>query len=365
MAERQRVSDFHSATERSRSAVAPSLDPGDLRLPSALAAANLRERVQRLGLGFDLDEPRLGVDDTVWFHRIRGQTGYIALIYLDDERPQARRERWYLSWLCVRICKNSQNMGLGKPILVILARTSSVFEHWRDEADDCRAVGVIQDIKFCKVGAIDEWIEREDALASLNEWTEPFRRRGNPTPADFRVDGFDAKPSPGSTAVEQLAVEPHGSAPTGPTVFISYAHDDREWYAELYKFLTPLARKYPNAFWSDQAIEAGTDWLQKITTALESAKIVVALVSKAFLASPFINSNELSQALQAAREKRKTLLWVYVGRCQYDVAELDRWQAAHDVKTPINELKDPIDRDKQLDRVATEVKRLLQAIYGS
>jgi len=84
-------------------------------------------------------------------------------------------------------------------------------------------------------------------------------------------------------------------------VFISYSHNDEEWKDRLMKHLNILKMEDVIDVWEDRQIQAGDDWYEKITTALNQATVAVMLITADFLISDFIRRDELPLLL----EKRK------------------------------------------------------------
>src|ERR1043165_2720189 len=123
-------------------------------------------------------------------------------------------------------------------------------------------------------------------------------------------------------------------------VFISYSHDDDKWLRRLQTALKPLVRKNAIDVWSDDRIGAGQEWKAEITAALGRAKIAVLLVSQPFLASDFIADEEMPAILAAAEEEGLTIIWIPVTASLYEETEIQRYQAAHDPKRPLDSLSD-------------------------
>jgi hypothetical protein len=80
-------------------------------------------------------------------------------------------------------------------------------------------------------------------------------------------------------------------------IFYSYAHEDEGLRLELDKQLTALKRQGLISGWHDRLISAGSEWAQQIDSHLNSADIVLLLVSSDFLASDYCYSKEMMQAL--------------------------------------------------------------------
>ncbi|HEX4962727.1 MAG TPA: toll/interleukin-1 receptor domain-containing protein [Thermoanaerobaculia bacterium] len=126
----------------------------------------------------------------------------------------------------------------------------------------------------------------------------------------------------------------------GPTVFLSYSHQDRSWQERLTTMLAPLVRTGAIEFWWDGHISAGGPWREEIDGAMASARVAVLLVSAPFLASDFINTVELPYFVEAARRQHVTLLWVPVSPCLHEHTPLAEIQAAHNPARPLNTLSE-------------------------
>jgi hypothetical protein len=68
-------------------------------------------------------------------------------------------------------------------------------------------------------------------------------------------------------------------------VFYSYSHKDETLRDELVKHLSLLKRQGVILDWHDRKIEAGDEWRRDIDTHLQTAQIILLLVSADFLAS--------------------------------------------------------------------------------
>src|SRR5437870_4397876 len=82
------------------------------------------------------------------------------------------------------------------------------------------------------------------------------------------------------------------------TVFYSYAHEDEALRVELVKHLSILQRVGLISSWDDRQIVPGTEWAREIDTHLNSASIILLLISPDFLASDYCYSVEMKRALE-------------------------------------------------------------------
>lgn len=81
-------------------------------------------------------------------------------------------------------------------------------------------------------------------------------------------------------------------------VFFSYAHEDEPLLGELLKHLGILKRLGCISAWHDREMTAGTEWKGQIDQHLNSAAIILLLVSHHFIASDYCWDVELARALK-------------------------------------------------------------------
>jgi hypothetical protein len=112
-------------------------------------------------------------------------------------------------------------------------------------------------------------------------------------------------------------------------VFISYSHQDMEWFKRLDTMLTPMVRNQTIERWWDGQITPGQEWLTEIKTALDLARGAVLLVSPNFIASQFILNVELPSILDRAKSGGVIPFWCLVRDCLWNETPLARYQAAH------------------------------------
>jgi Effector-associated domain 1/TIR domain/CHAT domain len=85
-------------------------------------------------------------------------------------------------------------------------------------------------------------------------------------------------------------------------IFISYSHKDDDLRDELVTHLSNLRRQGKISAWHDRAIEAGTEWETQIKARLESAQIILLLISPPFMASDYCYDLEMERAIQRHNE---------------------------------------------------------------
>ena len=146
---------------------------------------------------------------------------------------------------------------------------------------------------------------------------------------------------------------------TANKIFISYSHKDIKWLQKLTTMMQPMARENIIDSWDDTRIQTGDKWREQIHKAIENAKIAILIVSPNFLASDFINKDELPPLLQSANNKNLTIFWLCVSACLYDETEIQNYQAAHEVSKPLDILK-----SSQVNKVLSQVCRDIKKKIG-
>jgi len=80
-------------------------------------------------------------------------------------------------------------------------------------------------------------------------------------------------------------------------VFISYSNKDKDLLDEFIKHLAILERQGKITAWYDSLIKAGEEWQTQIEKQLESAQIILLLISPDFMASDYCYEIEMQQAM--------------------------------------------------------------------
>jgi len=100
-----------------------------------------------------------------------------------------------------------------------------------------------------------------------------------------------------------------------PKLFISYSHQDEEFKDELIMMLAGLQRRGVINTWQDRCIEEGDDWYQKIQNSVTGCDLAILLVSRDFIASRFIQDEELPKLLKRRIESGLRVIPIIVRPC--------------------------------------------------
>lgn len=100
-------------------------------------------------------------------------------------------------------------------------------------------------------------------------------------------------------------------------VFFSYSHRDEADRDELEAHLKPMKRDGVISSWHDRQIDAGDDVHGSISEHLETADIVLLLVSPHFLASDYCHDVEMRRALERHAAKDARVIPVILDHCDW------------------------------------------------
>ena len=127
----------------------------------------------------------------------------------------------------------------------------------------------------------------------------------------------------------------------GPTrVFVSYSHADEEHRRALETHLAPLSHEGLIRLWHDRKIAPGKEWAGEIDHHLESASIVLLLVSADFIASEYCYQREMHRALQRHAAGQARVIPVIVRPADWEHSPLGSLQALPEGAKPVTNWPD-------------------------
>lgn len=145
-------------------------------------------------------------------------------------------------------------------------------------------------------------------------------------------------------------------------VFLSYSQADEDLCIELRKHLSALRRKGVIRDWHDRQIEPGAERLKEIDERLDSAQIILLLVSADFLASDYCYEVEMTAAIKRHEEKSAIVIPVILRPCDWQDAPFGKLEAlpkdGRAVRTWPN-------LDEALTNVALGVRRVVEKFQSA
>src|SRR5712691_6931058 len=110
-------------------------------------------------------------------------------------------------------------------------------------------------------------------------------------------------------------------------IFYSYAHEDELLRNELEKHLRSLQRQGYITEWHDRKIEAGTEWAHAIDIHLNTASVILLLISPDFMASDYCYQTEMQRALQRHESKEAMVIPIILRPVDWTGTPLAKLQA--------------------------------------
>lgn len=142
-------------------------------------------------------------------------------------------------------------------------------------------------------------------------------------------------------------------------LFYSYAHEDETLRKKLEKHLALLHRQGYISSWHDRSISPGSNWEQEISIHLNTAQIILLLVSSNFLASDFCYSVEMKRALERHESGEALVIPIILRPCDWKSAIFSKLQALPTDAKPITKWQD---RDDAFLDVAEGIRKAVKEL---
>src|SRR5713226_2185013 len=109
-------------------------------------------------------------------------------------------------------------------------------------------------------------------------------------------------------------------------IFISYAHKDENFRDELKTHLSNLRNQKIINDWYDGDIHPGTEWEPQILAHLNTAQIILLLISADFMASKFCHGVELQRAIERHDAHQARLIPIILRPVDWEDAPFSKLQ---------------------------------------
>jgi hypothetical protein len=138
-------------------------------------------------------------------------------------------------------------------------------------------------------------------------------------------------------------------------VFYSYSHKDSEFRAQLGTYLAPLKHKGTISDWYDRQITPGANWQKEISDQLESANLILFLISADFLNSEYCLGVEVGTAMRRLPSGTARVIPILLRECL--------WQESvfSDIQMIPRDAK-PIASSKSIDEAFTSVAKEIRDV---
>jgi hypothetical protein len=308
-------------------------------LPSVPQKA-LRQAWQEVGYSLGLQSIGYEVDSRPAHVALREARSEVYHVYIHRDVFDVRTARERKS--CERSLFYLGTLLPPEKLIIVLSeghdswpiRFQRVRHHWETE------LGLaVEFYPWSYVLALGKKRERANAIQHLSDITDRFHPVTRGSPSSGR-GGRQVPSTPGNR------------------IFICYSRKDAKWLDRLLEHLRPLERADVVDVWSDQQITHGR-WKDQVISAIESARVAVLLVSTPFLASNFINDEEIPRILQQEKDNGMIILPVIISPCRFQrTPSLSQFQAVNDPEKPLTSM-DENDQEAQFVRVTNIIEDAL------
>ena len=148
-------------------------------------------------------------------------------------------------------------------------------------------------------------------------------------------------------------------APTPVEIFCSYAHEDEEWREKLERHVSVLQHLGLVSLWHDRLIVPGTDWAYTIDTHLETASIILLLISADFFASNYCVGIEMKRAMERLDASEVLVIPILIHQVDWYDAPFARLQALPKDAKPLAAWQD---EEMALTDVTAGIRRAVETL---
>jgi len=142
-------------------------------------------------------------------------------------------------------------------------------------------------------------------------------------------------------------------------IFYSYAHKDERLKKKLEIHLSLLKQEGLITGWYDREIRAGAEWASEIEAHLNSAHIILLLVSPDFMASDYCYSIEMRRALERHESQETCVIPVILRPTDWERAPFSKLQALPADRRPITRWSD---RDEAFLQIAQDIRKVVEEL---
>lgn len=177
-------------------------------------------------------------------------------------------------------------------------------------------------------------------------------------PVEFEVEIPRKQPQPiNDDSTDRRTPSTHSTKPV--ELFYSYSHKDEELRDQLEEHLAMLKREGVIKAWHDRRISGGREWAGKIDEHLNSADIILLLISSAFIASDYCYDIEVKRAMERHEAGAAFVVPIILRASDWHSAPFGKLQALPKDGKPVKQWPDQdvafLDIVQGLRRVAEEI----------
>ena len=144
-------------------------------------------------------------------------------------------------------------------------------------------------------------------------------------------------------------------------LFYSYTHEDEALLNKLNTHLASFRRLGLISTWHDREIRPGSVWEKEIDARLQSARIILLLVSPEFIASDYCYGVEVQEALKRHQAGNAYVIPVILRPCTWEETPLGKLQTLPKGGKPVTTWAN---RDQAYTDIAKGIRKILNSLHG-
>jgi hypothetical protein len=141
------------------------------------------------------------------------------------------------------------------------------------------------------------------------------------------------------------------------SLFYSYSHEDETLCNQLEKHLRQLQRQGLISGWHDRQIPAGGEWAHETDAHLQTASLILLLVSPDFLASDYCYEHEMQHALERHKRGEARVIPIVLRPCDWQHTPLQNLQCLPRNGKAVTQWPD---QDEVFNAIAQNLRRIVE-----
>jgi hypothetical protein len=150
-------------------------------------------------------------------------------------------------------------------------------------------------------------------------------------------------------------------SPQAIEIFYSYAHEDEELRDKLVNHLASLKRQRVITEWHDRKISAGAEWAGEIDKHLDTAQIILLLISDAFMASDYCFDVEVKRAMERHTGGEAVVIPIILRPVDWEGTPFSKLQGLPTDAKPVTTWTD---RDEAFLNIAKGIRKVVAKLRG-
>ena len=165
---------------------------------------------------------------------------------------------------------------------------------------------------------------------------------------------------PESIPTDQEDPSMHSQSQTkGMDIFCAYSHEDEELRNQLGNHLSSLERQKLIKVWHDRKIGPGKEWEEEIDENINTARIILLLVSSDFISSDYCYNVEMRRAMERHEAEDARVIPIMLRPVDWEGTPFSKLQALpRDAKS----VTDWVNQDKAFARIAKEIRGVVDEL---